>query len=182
MFSVGFFPFCFTLICYLLIYFSLCFPLRVQFLCVSLLCPLSVLSLSIPFSLWGVMQTSWTHTRSVAVWSVAQQRCFFNFVAQQHRIRLSGIFRPPDVCLNPCQPLYPQLRDAFAQYACPVTSCVWGLVPVPLHACARARASEGLTVGVFTLLVPHLRCQCFFNRLRQSFRQYVSDPYLFHTT
>jgi hypothetical protein len=36
---------------YLLIYFSLCFPLRVQFLYVSLLCSLSVLSFSIRFSL-----------------------------------------------------------------------------------------------------------------------------------
>lgn len=46
------FPFLFhTHFFYLLIYFSSCFPLCVQFLYVSLLCPLSVLSFSIPFSL-----------------------------------------------------------------------------------------------------------------------------------
>jgi hypothetical protein len=88
------------------------------------------------------------------------------------------------VCLNPCQLLSPQLRDAYAQYACPViVCCAGGLVPVPLH--THTHQHTRLTAplwGVFTLIVPHFHCQCFLNRPLLSFSEYVSDPFLFHTT
>lgn len=54
---------------------------------------------------------------------------------------------------------------------------------MPLH--AHTHQHTRLTVplwGVFTLLVPHLHCQIFLNTPLPSFPQYVSDPFLFHTT
>jgi hypothetical protein len=35
-----------------------------------------------------------------------------------------SLFPPSHVCLNPCQSFSPQLRDAFAQYACPLLYAV----------------------------------------------------------
>ena len=119
--SVGFSPFCFTLIFFICLFISLrVFPCVFNFfMCLfsaHYLCFLSVF-----LSPCEALCRPAGHVKISCC-----KDCSCNIVGRltTYLVIRYSLFPPSHVCLNPCQSFSPQLRDAFAQYACPLLYAV----------------------------------------------------------